>query len=228
MLRIGVCQVFHDPLANGINDIQEPSKTHEMVSRAKTELWHRLLTHYLPLYFPEAERFRGNACSDWFLAFLEAFPTPASIRCMEKDEFIGAAWDVIGRKVAKQRLLSDIYETAGASVALPVEPGSHAVAMFRMVLAEGRGLIRQRDEIEKIAEDMLANHPDDQRLRTVPGIGPINALTILAEAGDLRRFGHHRQFLKFCGLDLSTHQSGTFRDRTKLSKCGKARLRWAF
>ena len=43
----------------------------------------------------------------------------------------------------------------------------------------------------------------------VPGIGPINALTILAEAGDLRRFGHHRQFLKFCGLDLATRQSGT-------------------
>lgn len=32
-----------------------------MVSRAKTELWHRLLTHYLPLYFPEAERFQGNS-----------------------------------------------------------------------------------------------------------------------------------------------------------------------
>lgn len=76
MLRIGACQIFHDPLAHDINDIQELSKTHDMVSRAKTELWHRLLTHYLPLYFPEAERFRGNARSDWFLAFLEAFPTP--------------------------------------------------------------------------------------------------------------------------------------------------------
>ena len=41
-------------------------------------------------------------------------------------------------------------------------------------------------------------------------IGPIIAMTILAEAGDLRRFRHHRQFLKFCGLDLATHQSGQF------------------
>lgn len=30
------------------------------------------------------------------------------------------------------------------------------------------------------------------------------ALTILAEAGDLRRFGYLRRFLKFCGLDLAT------------------------
>ena len=57
------------------------------------------------------------------------------------------------------------------------------------------------------------------------GIGPINALTILTEAGDLRRFGHHRQFLKFCGMDLATIQSGTFRGQTKLSKYGNARLR---
>lgn len=228
MLRIGACQTFHDPLANGINDIQELSKTHDMISRAKTELWHRLLTHYMPLYFPEAERFRGNARSDWFLAFLEAFPTPRIIQDMTRDEFIAAAWDVVGRKVSKQRLLSDIYDTALGSVGLPVDPQSDAVSMFRMTLAEGRSLIRQRDEIERIALNRLAGHPDFRRLMTIPGIGPINALTVLAEAGDLRRFRHHRQFLKFCGLDLSTHQSGTFRGRTKLSKFGNARLRRTF
>ena len=228
MLRIGACQIFHDPLAHGINDIQELSKTHDMVSRAKTELWHRLLTHYLPLYFPEAERFRGNARSDWFLAFLEAFPTPSTIQRLTKEEFIAAAWDVIGRKVSKQRLLSDVYETAHSSVGLPVDPSSDAVAMFRMVLAEGRSLIRQRDRIERLAVERLSGHADYQRLMTIPGIGPINALTVLAEAGDLRRFRHHRQFLKFCGLDLSTHQSGTFRGRTKLSKFGNARLRRTF
>ena len=43
-----------------------------------------------------------------------------------------------------------------------------------------------------------------------------------------RRFGHHRQFLKFCGLDLATCHSGTFRGRTKLSKYGNARLRRTF
>src|ERR1700676_1864131 len=49
----------------------------------------------------------------------------------------------------------------------------------------------------------------------------------LAEAGDLRRFGHHRQFLKFCGLDLATYQSGKYRGQTRLSKFGNARLRRA-
>ncbi len=55
MLEIGAVQFFHDPLVTGTADIQELSKTHEIVSRSKTELWHRILTHYLPLYFPEGE-----------------------------------------------------------------------------------------------------------------------------------------------------------------------------
>jgi len=97
--------------------------------------------------------------------------------------------------------------------------------MFRMVIAEVRSLIRQRNEIEAQADELLRHSQDYQLLRQIPGIGPINALTIIAEAGDLRRFGHHRQFLKFCGLDLSTQQSGQYRGQTRLSKFGNARLR---
>jgi transposase len=81
---------------------------------------------------------------------------------------------------------------------------------------------------KKELEHQLKDNRDFQHLQQVPGIGPILALTILAEAGDLRRFGHHRQFLKFCGLDLSSQQSGQFRGVTKLSKYGNARLRCAF
>jgi transposase len=94
-----------------------------------------------------------------------------------------------------------------------------------MVIAEGRSLIQQRDEIERQAHAALADNADYQRLRQIPGIGPIIAMTILAEAGDLRRFRHHRQFLKFCGLDLATYQSGQFRGQTRISKFGNARLR---
>jgi transposase len=131
----------------------------------------------------------------------------------------------VGRKVSKARLLADIYQTAQASIALPIPLDAPAITMFRMALAQARSLIRQRDDIEKMADGMLAPSPDYQQLRKIPGIGPINALSLIAEAGDIRRFGHYRQFLKFCGLDLSTHQSGVFRGRTKLSKYGNARLR---
>lgn len=227
MLRIGAVQHYQDPLAAGLHDVQELSKTHEAVAKAKTEVLHRILTHYLPLYFPEVDRFRHNSRSDWFFAFLDRFPTPGSITALSKDAFVAAAWDVVGRKVAKAQLLGDVYETARSSIGLPVSLDGSAVRMFRLVIAEARSLIQQRDAIEREADALLTGSSDYQLLRRVPGVGPITALTILAEAGDLRRFGHHRQFLKFCGLDLSTQQSGTYRGQTRLSKYGNARLRRA-
>jgi transposase len=204
LLQIGAVQVFHDPLVAGISDIQELSKTDEMVARAKTELWHRILTHYLPLYFPEADRFHRSSRGDWFLAFLEAFPSPHMITAMDKDAFLEAAWPVIGRRVSKAALLADIYETSKTSVALPVAPDSDAIRMFRLVLAQARSLVHQRNASEERAAELPVDHPDYLLLRSIPGIGPVNALAVLAEAGDLRRFRHHRQFLKLCGMDLAT------------------------
>jgi hypothetical protein len=210
MLQIGAVQVFHDPLVAGIGDIQDLSKTYEMVARAKTELWHRILTQYLPLHFPEADRFHRSSRDDWFLALLEAFPSPHMITAMDKDAFIAAAWPVIGRRVSKAAFLADIYETSKTSVGLPVAPDSDAIRMFRLVLAQGRSLIQSRNTIEERAAELLAEHLDYRLLRSIPGIDPINALAVLAEAGDLPRFRHYRQFLKFCGMDRATVQSGQF------------------
>lgn len=85
MLEIGAVQVFHDPLVAGTCDIEELSKTCEMVARAKTELWHRILTHCLPLHFPQADRFHRSSRGEWFPAFLEVFPSPHVISAMDKD-----------------------------------------------------------------------------------------------------------------------------------------------
>ena len=39
-------------------------------------------------------RFTGDSRSDWFLAFLERFPTPASITIYFKEQFVDEAWDI--------------------------------------------------------------------------------------------------------------------------------------
>jgi transposase len=228
MLRSGLTQHYHDPMVHDLNDLQELSKTYHQVSLEKTRLQHRLLTHYLPLYFPEIARYHHSARAEWLWSLLQEFPTAASIRSCSREEFLHKAWPVVGRKVSKQRILSDIYLTAQSSIGLPVEADSQAVAMLRLVLQEMLTLCQLRASIEERAGSLLADHADYQRLRQIPGIGPILALTILAEAGDLRRFSHPRQFLKFCGLDLATQQSGQFRGLSRLSKHGNARLRAAF
>jgi transposase len=169
-----------------------------------------------------------KSASHWLIQLLLRFPTPGAIRELSCADFVAQAWSLIGRKVHKAALLADVYAAAQCSIALPMMEDSPAVAMFRLVLEPYVGLGRLRDSIAQQAEAALADNPDRRRLMTVPGVGPITALTILAEAGDLRRFAHYRQFLKLCGMSLSTQQSGRFRGISRLSKYGNARLRTAF
>lgn len=228
LLKTGLSQTWHDPLLSGTNDAQELSKTHHQVTLARTRVWHSLRNHYFPLYFPEIEHFIRSDHSDWLIQLLLRYPTPGAITSLACEDFVAQAWSLIGRKVHKAALLGDIHSAAQRSIALPVALDRPAVAMFRLVLEEYLALGRLRDNIVQQAEAALEDNPDRRRLMTVPGVGPITALTILAEAGDLRRFAHYRQFLKFCGMSLSTQQSGRFRGISRLSKYGNARLRTAF
>lgn len=156
------------------------------------------------------------------------FPTPAHVRQLSQEASVAAAWSIVGRKVNKQGKLEEIWSMAEHSAALPHMPESLAVETFRMTLRHFQQLTALRAEIEQRAEAVLCDNPDYACLKSLPGIGPIIALTILAEGGDLRRLGHHRQFLKYCGFDLAKNQSGMQRGRAQLSKRGNARLRLAF
>lgn len=228
LLKQGVTMRYVDPLVAGWHDIQEVSKTYWQVTLARTRVQHSLLTHFLPLYWPEFARFWRTSRSEAFCQMLHAFPTPASITATDCETFIRAAAVPAGRKVNKRAWLTEIYELAGRSIALPAAVNSPAVATFRLRLESFLALSAERLRLERWAAELLANNDDYRLLQTIPGVGPVFALTILAEAGDLRRFAHHRQFLKFCGLDLAKSQSGMTRGREQLSKRGNARLRCAF
>lgn len=227
LLKQGVTQRYCDPLIMGSHDLQELSKTHHHIACARTRLQHLLITHYLTLYFPEIERFWSPQRNEWFIRLLLQFPTPASIAALSFDQFREAIWTSMGRRVHKQAKIEEIYALAARSIALPVAIDSAAVTTFRLQLDRYLRLCEARKALDAQADALLSSKPDYQRLRSIPGIGSVIALVILAEAGDLRRFSHHRQFLKFCGLDLAKSQSGASRTREQLSKRGNARLRCA-
>jgi len=229
LMKTGTTQRYLDPMVTGHQDLQEIAKTYQQVSLRKVRLQHSIVTHHLPLYFPEAERYLHSSRAAWFTDLLLFTPCPAAVRRYTKTAFVAAAREqLVGRKVDKARWLADFYDTACQSVGLPVAADSETMRMFRVVLEEYRALCQLRKRLEADAVTWLADQPDFVRLQTLPGVGPILAMIILAEAGDLRRFACARQFLKYCGFDLCTEQSGQFRGTTHLSKRGNARLRYAF
>lgn len=226
MLQTGITQTYYNPIVS--NDIKEICGTYYQISLRKVRLYHTIINHFLPLYFPEVEKYLHNSRSEWFFNFLHKFSCPVSVKKYSKEKFSKAGWALLGRKSNKKAWLTDFYETATQSIGLPVDEDSEAIHMFRMVLNEYIELSRMRMEVEKRASMHLKDNPDCKRLQTIPGIGPISAMTILAEAGDLRRFSHYKKFLKYCGLDLCTQQSGKYRGVSRLSKRGNSRLRCVF
>jgi transposase len=111
------------------------------------------------------------------------------VRRYSKTAFVAAASvQIAGRKVDKARWLADFYDTASTSLGLPVSEASEAMRMFRIVLEEYRALCLLRKRLEADVVTRLAHQPDFIRLQTLPGIGPILAMIILAEARDLRRW----------------------------------------
>lgn len=228
LLKTGTTQIYHDPTTHGYNDLQELSKTYRQVSLRKVRIYHSIVTHYLPLYFPEAEAYIANSRTEWLTHVLLLGPCPSAVLRYTKKEFIQAASAIQRKKFDRSLWLSDYYDAAKNSVGVPVGEDSQAIRTFRMVLNEYLHVCRLRQQLEEQAQLFLADHPDFARLQTIPGVGPVVALTILAESGDLRRFAHHRQYLNFCGLDLCTDQSGRSRGPSRLSKRGNARLRNVF
>jgi transposase len=195
LLKQGITMRYVDPLVAGWHDVQEVAKTYWHTTLARTRVQHSLLTHFLPLYWPEFARFRRTSRSEQFVQMLLAYPTPASVRAEPLEAFLTAASPAAGRKVGRRAWLTEVYELAGRSAALPVAPDSPAVATFRLRLRSFLDLSAQRAQLERWADELLGTHPDYRLLQSIPGVGPVFALTILAEAGDLRRFAHRRQFL---------------------------------
>jgi transposase len=228
LLKHGLVQHYHDPLLAGHHDLQELAKTYRQVTLARKRLADSLLNHYLPLYFPEMARYWESTRVEWFLAFLSRFPTPQAVRALSLPQFIEAAWSLTGRKINKRAKLEELYELAQSSIALPVAVDSPAIDTFRLQLAHFARLAELRRALEAQAHRLLKDRQDYQCLCSLPGVASVLAMVILAEGGDLRRFRHHRQFLKYCGLDLAKCQSGQFRGREMLSKRGNALLRMAF
>ena len=80
LLQQGTTQRYLDPLVTGHQDLQETANTYQQVSLRKVRLQHTLITHHLPLYFPEAERYLHSSRAEWFTELLLFTPCPAAVR----------------------------------------------------------------------------------------------------------------------------------------------------
>jgi transposase len=112
----------------------------------------------------------------------------------------------------------------------------HRAGYFRQLLASNadmddslRSLLRQCREmvvrLGKTENALIRSLQQDQmlaerveRLRSIPGIGPITALTWALEMGEVERFSSIQKAVSYCGLCGAEKSSGSTVQRTPLSK----------
>lgn len=81
------------------------------------------------------------------------------------------------------------------------------------------------EEAEKEVITKVSDHPQARLLMTVPGIGYISALTIVAEIGDISRFASAKKLMGYAGLCPSTYSSGDSVRHGKITRQGSMWLR---
>ena len=95
-------------------------------------------------------------------------------------------------------------------------------AAFRELLS----LIQEKaDGFEHEVEGAAADFPAAQRLRTVPGIGPVLGLSLAVEIGDISRFPSPGHLRGYSGLTPAVSQSGERDARGPITKHGNKWLR---
>lgn len=113
---------------------------------------------------------------------------------------------------------------ARAQLKLSLESDPDTVAMAGEASASLSGMISRVERLVRALARELGWGSAIRRCQGIPGIGPLNALALVAcfNRGD---FCRSDQFVAYLGLDVRVRDSGTFRGRRKLTKRGNPELR---
>lgn len=120
-----------------------------------------------------------------------------------------------GRAMFEQRVLELVADRP--ALARLVEP---------MLRARSQ-LVESFYELDRMMRDEVRVDPVCRRLMTVPGVGPVTALTFRATVDVPARFAHSRSVGAHFGLTPRKWQSGEIDRMGRISKCGDAMMRAA-
>jgi len=85
------------------------------------------------------------------------------------------------------------------------------------------------ERIRRVSNELkrkASESEDAKLLMTIPGVGHFSALAVLAEIGDISRFGDGEKLCSYAGLVPSVHQSGAMKRYGRITKQGSGMLRW--
>jgi len=131
------------------------------------------------------------------------------------------------RKNNKTIPFSDLFGVQGLDYLQKVKLPEYHRDQLKSYLSLYQELVKQIQPLTETIHSAAKDNPIAKLLMTVPGIGAIVAMTIVAEVGDISRFRSYRNLASYAGLVPSLDASGGKQRMGSITKQGSRYLRTA-
>lgn len=185
------------------------------------------LSNILCISFSGYQDVFSNTCSYVSINILKKYPSPQKVLLAPKQDIIDIL--LCSRKGLKwaEKKYSTLIECAKNAqfVSLPSSKLSISIttciSLYEAIDAEVAKLLIEIQDFINSDEMPKALSKNISLLMSIPGIGYLTAITILAEIGDIDKFITPKKLVAFFGVDPAVNESGNFKgDKIKMSKRG--------
>lgn len=174
--------------------------------------------------FPEYASSFSNIFGKTSKEILSNFSTPSDFEDINSDD-LNTFLESVTRKNYASKKIDELSKKASSSFDINFCLDSFSL-QIKMLIEQISFIQNQVSDVENEIEVLLEklNSP----ITTIPGIGSVNAATILGEIGDIKRFSNPSKLVAYAGLDASVSQSGEYESTyNHMSKRGSPYLRRA-
>ena len=174
--------------------------------------------------FPEYASSFSNIFGKTSKEILSNFSTPSDFEDINSDD-LNTFLESVSRKNYASKKINELSKKASSSFGINFCLDSFSL-QIKMLIEQISFIQNQVSDVENEIEVLLEklNSP----ITTIPGIGSVNAATILGEIGDIKRFSNPSKLVAYAGLDASVSQSGEYESTyNHMSKRGSPYLRRA-
>ena len=182
----------------------------------------------LRVIFPGYSTVFSNVTSLSSITLLSRYPSPKAVLDAPKDEII----DILISKSRKgllwaEKIYSKLHSVASdaAIIGLPL-PGlsikiTSNISLINAIESEIHNLLSEIKALIKSNSFPKQDRTNIELLNSIPGIGELTAITLVAEIGDIDGFIKPKHLVAFFGIDSSVNESGNFKgNQNKISKRG--------
>ncbi|HHY74363.1 MAG TPA: IS110 family transposase [Bacillus bacterium] len=181
------------------------------------------MIRWLDRYFPEFTQVFPSF-GKMALAALKCTPFPSDLYLKQPDELLEEYRKVEGMKAPQRPKTVQLIDVAANSIGI-----TEGLEMARFEIAT---LVRRyhqlEQEIQTLTEqlvELVKTSVEYEWLSTVPGLGDITIVDLLAEIGSFSHYEDPRQLIKLAGLTLRENSSGLHKGQKRISKRGRRKLR---